>query len=44
MKPDLKLCPNCQRAPGWGKSYCVDYGWDANVEVWNVEVENNEKP
>ena len=32
-------CPNCQRAPSWGKSYCVDYGWDSNVEVWNKEVE-----
>lgn len=34
-------CPNCQRAPGWGKCYCVEYkqGWDANAEVWNKEVE-----
>lgn len=34
-------CPNCQRAPSWGKCYCVDiYGWDEKeIEVWNDEVE-----
>lgn len=36
-------CPNCNRAPGWGKCYCVDYGWDANVDVWNKEVGNDER-
>lgn len=28
-------CPSCGKAPGWGQCYCVDYGWDNNIEVWN---------
>lgn len=31
-------CPSCGRSPSWGKSYCVDYGWDNNIKVWNALV------
>lgn len=35
-------CPNCQLAPSWGKSYCIDvYGWTlVEVKAWNEEVQN----
>lgn len=29
------ICPVCEKAPSWGRCYCVDYGWQENVEVWN---------
>lgn len=31
-------CPECGYGPSWGMGYCVDYGWDRNVEVWNRRV------
>lgn len=35
-------CPECGNAPGWGKCYCVDYGWDKSTEVWNRHVRGTE--
>lgn len=29
------ICPKCGFGPSWGQSYCVDYGWDKNAELWN---------
>lgn len=31
-------CPKCGFAPSWGASYCVQYGWEKNIEVWNKSV------
>lgn len=32
------VCPACGKAPGWGRCYCVDYGWDKSTEVWNEYI------
>ena len=33
-------CPTCDDGPSWGQCYCVDYGWDKNIAVWNRWVNN----
>lgn len=33
-------CTKCGNAPSWGQSYCVDYGWDKNIEVWNRRADH----
>lgn len=32
-------CEKCGFEPNWGIFYCVDYGWDKNIEVWNCCVD-----
>ena len=33
------FCPKCHAAPYWGKSYCVDVGWNTNARVWNKFIQ-----
>ena len=28
-------CPDCGKAPGWGRCYSTHGGWNENAEVWN---------